>query len=123
MADTLTLRGDEGRGVTAIRSGEVSSNLRSGDVRMGKPDPRRADHSTSNRGMRTQGSETSQYLVEKKIINYSLSSGERNGKSPNSRRFSQENWRGGCKVVMAQFLIGRRVKKCFVSRSRWEAAS
>src|SRR3989338_7710924 len=31
------MKGDEGRGVAAIRFGEVPSNLRSGDVRMGKP--------------------------------------------------------------------------------------
>jgi len=37
MADALALRGDEGRGVTAKSFGEVSSNLWSGDLRMGKP--------------------------------------------------------------------------------------
>ncbi len=30
-------KGDEGRGVSAISLGEVASNLRSGDFRMGKP--------------------------------------------------------------------------------------
>ena len=30
-------KGDEGRGVAAIRFGEVPNNLRSGDVRIGKP--------------------------------------------------------------------------------------
>ena len=36
MVDALTLRGDEGRGVTAISVGEVSSNLWPGDFRMRK---------------------------------------------------------------------------------------
>ena len=35
--DALTPHGDEGRGVAAISVGEVRSNLRSGDFRMGKP--------------------------------------------------------------------------------------
>ena len=39
MVDALGYRGDEGRGVTAKSPGEVSSNLRSEDVRMGKPNP------------------------------------------------------------------------------------
>ena len=39
MVDALGYRGDEGRGVTAISLGEVSSNLWSGDFRMGKPVP------------------------------------------------------------------------------------
>ena len=37
MVDALSLSGDEGRSTTAISFGEVSSNLRSGDLRMGKP--------------------------------------------------------------------------------------
>ena len=37
MVDALARKGDEGRGVAAIRFGEVPSNLRSEDVRMGKP--------------------------------------------------------------------------------------
>ena len=37
--DSLTLSGDEGRGVAAIRFGEVPHNLRSEDVRMRKLDP------------------------------------------------------------------------------------
>ena len=35
--DALTEDADEGRGVAAISLGEVLSNLRSGDARMGKP--------------------------------------------------------------------------------------
>ena len=37
MVDALAPCGDEGRGVAAKCFGEVRSNLRSGDVRMGKP--------------------------------------------------------------------------------------
>ncbi len=37
MVDALGYEGDEGRGVPAKSLGEVVSNLRSGDVRMGKP--------------------------------------------------------------------------------------
>ena len=66
MADALTLRGDEGRGVAAIRSGEVPSNLRSGDFRMRKLYQRRADNPDTLVGMRTRGSETSQYPEEQK---------------------------------------------------------
>ena len=44
------MSGDEGRGVAAIRSGEVPSNLRSGDVRMGKPSRQKRRESCSNTG-------------------------------------------------------------------------
>lgn len=37
MVDALTQQSDEGRGIAAIRSGEMLSNLRSGDFRIGKP--------------------------------------------------------------------------------------
>lgn len=37
MVDALALEGDEGRGVAAISFGEVCSNRRSEDFRMGKP--------------------------------------------------------------------------------------
>lgn len=37
MEDAWGDRGDEGRGVPAISPGEVATNLRSGDLRMGKP--------------------------------------------------------------------------------------
>ena len=37
MVDASGGPGDEGRGVAAISLGEVRSNLRSGDARMGKP--------------------------------------------------------------------------------------
>lgn len=37
MVDALGCPGDEGRGVPAISFGEVVSNLRSEDFRMGEP--------------------------------------------------------------------------------------
>ncbi len=46
MVDALTEEGDEGRSLAAIRFGEVPSNLRSGDFRMGKPHHVNHDDST-----------------------------------------------------------------------------
>ena len=63
--------GDEGRGVAAIRFGEVPSNLRSGDVRMRKLSRQKRLLSLA-RVKCTQGSETSQYLEEKRLISISL---------------------------------------------------
>jgi hypothetical protein len=67
----LTLKGDEGRGVATIRSGEVPSNFRSGDLRM-----RKLLHTVQTLALdvreHTQGSKTFQYLVEKKPIGISL---------------------------------------------------
>lgn len=37
MVDASIPKGDEGRGVSAKSLGEVASNLRSVDIRMGKP--------------------------------------------------------------------------------------
>jgi len=69
VVDALTEKGDEGRGVAAICFGEVLSNLRSGDFRMGKPYQANLDNSLVNaRAELTLGSETSQYQQEKKTI-------------------------------------------------------
>ena len=65
--DALTRTSDEGRSMVAIRFGEVPSNLRSGDVLMGKP-ARFGEHSVTLGRERTQGSKTFQYLEEKKTI-------------------------------------------------------
>ena len=72
--------------MTAKSHGEVSTNRRSVDVRMGKPGTRhgvspRSEHVGPEEG--TGGIETSQYPEEEKATCDSLSSGERNGKSPN----------------------------------------
>ena len=48
MVDALTEEGDEGRGVAAICFGEVPSNLRSGDLRMGQPCQVNPDNSLIN---------------------------------------------------------------------------
>ena len=65
MVDALGLKGDEGRGVAAIRFGEVPSNLQSGDVRMRKLSRKKFLESSAMK-MQTMGSETSQYHEEKK---------------------------------------------------------
>ena len=65
------MKGDEGRGVATIRSGEVPSNLRSEDVRMRKLSRKKFLESRAI-GMQTPGSETSQYREEKKPISISL---------------------------------------------------
>ena len=71
MVDALALKGDEGRGVAAIRFGEVPSNLRSGDVRMGKPRRAKSLRCTAM-CKHTLGSETSQYQEEKRPTGISL---------------------------------------------------
>ena len=69
MVDALTEKSDEGRGVATICFGEVLSNLRSGDLRMGKPCQINFDNSSINVGAeQTLGSETSQYQEEKITI-------------------------------------------------------
>jgi hypothetical protein len=69
VVDALTEEGDEGRGIAAISFGEVLSNLRSGDFRMGKPRTVNLyDFSLKRREEQTLGSETSQYQEEKKPI-------------------------------------------------------
>ena len=65
MVDALVLCGDEGRGVAAIRFGEVPSNLRSEDVRMRKLSVEKSIESVAIQ-MHTPGSETSQYREENK---------------------------------------------------------
>ena len=52
MVDALTEEGDEGRGVAAICFGEVPSNLRSGDLRMGQPYQANPDNSLVKREVR-----------------------------------------------------------------------
>ena len=65
--DALTEEGDEGRGLAAISFGEVPSNLRSGDFRMGQPVEANPLHFRRNgRQEQTLGSETSQYQEEKR---------------------------------------------------------
>ena len=66
--DALPLKSDEGRGLAAISLGEVSSNLRSGDFRMGKPTSVNRSYGMFKHAEHTQGSETSQYLEEKRTI-------------------------------------------------------
>ena len=65
MVDALARKSDEGRGVAAIRFGEVPKNLRSEDFRMGKPSDF-CRNSTNLGRERTLGSKTFQYQVENK---------------------------------------------------------
>ena len=82
--DALAVIGDEGRGVAAIRFGEVPSNLRSGDVRMRKLSRQKCLESLAIE-MQTLGSETSQYQEEKKPIGISLVAASEHESSPNCR--------------------------------------
>ena len=67
MVDALTEEGDEGRGLAAIRFGEVLCNLRSGDFRMGQPYRVILDNTRVKRtGEQTLGSKTFQYQEEKR---------------------------------------------------------
>jgi len=97
--DASTPEADEGRGVAAISLGEVPSNLWSGDFRMGKPAPminrsvpmlhRDGNPGKWNISVREPG-EVKHLSTRRKrkqcqcsALADSLSSGERNGKSPN----------------------------------------
>ncbi len=60
---------------------------------MGQPVPT-ISRNPADEAEGTQGSETSQYLEEKRNIFYSLSSGERKGKSPNPVKFAFGESRG-----------------------------
>ena len=79
------MSGDEGRGVAAIRSGEVPSNLRSGDVRMRKLTGKKFPLLRRYVGEQTVGSETSQYHEEKRPIGISLVAASESESSPNRR--------------------------------------
>ena len=68
MADALAYIGDEGRIMAAICFGEVPNNFWSEDFRMGKPLWVNLIDSDILVWVHTQGSETSQYLKEKKLI-------------------------------------------------------
>ena len=82
MVDALTEEGDEGRGLAAIRFGELLYKLRSGDFRMGKPYQANPDNSLVNaRVEQTLGSETSQYQEEKRPIGIPLVAASETGKA------------------------------------------
>jgi hypothetical protein len=86
MVDALTLKSDEGRSVAAISFGEVPSNLRSGDLRMGKPIPPLAGYLASAGSAPREVKHSSTWRNRKQSRlwrDHSLSSGERNGRSPN----------------------------------------
>ena len=62
----MTPNGDEGRSVAAISFGEVCSNPRSGDFRMGKPCRANLGNPAFG-GERTRGTKTFKYPEEKKL--------------------------------------------------------
>ncbi len=93
--DALTKSGDEGRGVTAISFGEVCSNLRSGDFRMGKPCLVNRDNFLRKQREQTLGSETSQYQEEKKKIFIFLVAA-----SEKERAQTSVAIQGGCKMTI-----------------------
>ena len=82
MVDALTEEGDEGRGLSAICFGEVISNLRSGDFRMGQPLEVNLLNAPLKRwSEHTSGSETSQYREEKRPIGIPLVAASETGKA------------------------------------------
>ena len=65
---------------------EAVSTQRPEDIRMGEPLHHRCrSNDVMTLGGKTQGTETSKYLEEKKVRNDFQSSGERNGRSPNRK--------------------------------------
>ncbi len=97
--------------MAAKSHGELPTELRSVDVRMGKPATRdgvalRSEHIGPEEG--TGGIETSDYPEERKANSDSLSSGERNGKSLN-RAGGRAWWRCRFGVVGAG---GRGTRPC-----------
>ena len=88
--DALTEEGDEGRGIAAICFGEVLSNLRSGDFRMGKPCRVHLDNSLVKRQReQTVGSETSQYHEEKRPIGIPLVAASETGKAQTQPQYQR----------------------------------
>ena len=80
--DALTEEGYEGRGLAAISFGEVPSNLRSGDFRMGQPYRVTLDNSVVKRHReQTSGSKTFQYREEKRPTGIPLVAASETGKA------------------------------------------
>jgi hypothetical protein len=52
---------------------------------------------------------------------YSLSSGERKGKSLNFLRLSQDNFKRGCKIVMLEETPGSAINKTSLVKGGWKA--
>ena len=106
MVDALIPKGDEGRGVSAISLGEVASNLRSGDFRMGKPNLANPGYpGLASGSIPAEVKHLSKRRKREKF--YSLSSGERRGNSPNQFMFIIY-W--GCKVETSEFDSGEFTK-------------
>ena len=82
--DDLVSAGDEGRGKQRYASGSRKQALIRRSPNGATPSGSSPRILTVRFGSDTQGTETSNYLVEKKTIRDSPSSGERKGKSLNS---------------------------------------
>ena len=94
MEDALTQKGDEGRCVSAISFGEVTSNLWSGDLRMGKPRCVNHNDSSAERRDGSKPGEVKHLSTQRKInCKDSLSSGERTGNSLNFFLEAILDWR------------------------------
>ena len=91
--DALTEEGDEGRGLAAIRFGEVLCNLRSGDFRMGQPYRATLDNFLVKRQKeQTSGSKTFQYREEKRPTGIPLVAASETGEAqtqPQNRTMKQ----------------------------------
>ena len=101
--------------MAAISFGEVPSNFRSEDFRMGKPHLVKPNDRALFEGLvLTQGSETSQYLEEKKTIVIPLVAASEKGEA----QTVCSNTSG---VVSSKRSITRRVTKHFINRTGWKA--
>lgn len=122
--DALTLKGDEGRGLAAIRFGEVLCNLRSEDFRMGKPHQVNLDDSLLKRWRKlTSGSETSQYREEKKTIVIPLVAASETGEAQTQPQYHEAIFRCvilGMGVVRLRRIEICRVKNCRVRGILWK---
>ena len=108
MVDALTLKGDEGRGLAAIHFGEVPSNLRSEDFRMGQPYRVTLDNPDGNASWKqTLGSETSQYQEEKKTIVIPLVAASETGgaQTQPQNRFAIRQPADHCKAILGMGVI------------------
>ena len=118
----MASRAEEGRGKSAISLGELSSKpsrgFPNGATRLSKRKTPPAEHIGWEGG--TRGSETSQYPEERKI--YSLSSGERKGKSPNliSSVVLEPKLIRGCKTGRTQFRMGQEVTNRTLIEGAWK---
>ena len=113
MADALALKSDEGRSIAAISVGEVQSNLWSDDFRMGKPYQVNPDNFRCNSSdVRTLGSKTFQYQVEKRTIVIPLVAASETGRAQTYVAI-----RGGCKVATEHFIMFGKLQMLVITEA------